>query len=204
MTKLRKAHWEAVYETKAPNEFSWTQKTPYVSLEFIHDSEIKTDARIIDIGGGDSLLVDHLLSSGFENITVLDISEKSLERAKKRLGERAKNVKWIVSDITEFKPKEKYDLWHDRATFHFLTSDKDIETYQSLVNEYVTNTLIIGTFSKDGPLKCSGLEIKQYDQDELTDIFGPKFQRGRGIIVNHETPFKTKQSFMFCKLGASK
>ncbi|MFT6998893.1 MAG: SAM-dependent methyltransferase [Cryomorphaceae bacterium] len=203
MTKLRKAHWEAVYETKAPNEFSWTQKTPYVSLEFIHDSEIKTDARIIDIGGGDSLMVDHLLSSGFENITVLDISEKSLERAKKRLGKRAKNVKWIVSDITEFKPKEKYDLWHDRAVFHFLTSDKDIETYRSLVNEYVTDTLIIGTFSKDGPLKCSGLEIKQYDQDELTDIFGPKFQRGRGMIVNHETPFKTKQSFMFCKFVAS-
>lgn len=204
MTKLRKAHWEAIYETKTPDEVSWTQKTPYVSLEFIYDSAIMKNARIIDVGGGDSLLVDHLLSAGFENITVLDISEKALDRAKKRLGERAKNVKWIVSDITDFKPKEKYDLWHDRATFHFLTSDRDIETYRSLVSEYVTDTLIIGTFSKDGPLKCSGLEIVQYDPDELVELFAPKFQKGRCIKVNHETPFDTKQGFTFCKLGASK
>jgi SAM-dependent methyltransferase len=162
------------------------------------------NARIIDVGGGDSLLVDHLHSAGFENITVLDISEKALERARKRLGERAKNVKWIVSDITDFKPKEKYDLWQDRATFHFLTSDKDIETYRSLVNQYVTETLIIGTSSKDGPLKCSGLEIVQYGLDELVEVFAPKFQKERCIKVNHETPFNTKQGFTFCKLGASK
>ena len=118
----RKNHWETVYETKQPNEVSWTQEYPKTSIDFIHETHLDKTANIIDIGGGDSKLVDFLLEEGYENISVLDISANALERAKKRLGKNAGKVNWIVSDITEFKPETKYDIWHDRATFHFLTT----------------------------------------------------------------------------------
>ncbi|MWB96648.1 methyltransferase domain-containing protein [Flavobacterium sp. GA093] len=194
----RKNHWEKVYETKSPNEVSWTQEVPKTSLDFIHSLELNKNATIIDIGGGDSNLVDFLLNEGFENITVLDISEKALEKAKIRLGEKAKKIKWIVSDITEFAPEETYDVWHDRATFHFLTDAFQIEKYLEITGKAVNSHLIIGTFSENGPTKCSGLTIKQYSENTLEQQFIKSFNKIKCITENHITPFETSQNFVFC------
>jgi ribosomal protein L11 methylase PrmA len=193
-----KDHWEKVYETKQPDEVSWTQEVPKTSLDFIHSFKVQKQASIIDIGGGDSLLADHLLNEGYENITVLDISENALERAKKRLGERAAKVNWIISDITDFKPSQKYDVWHDRATFHFLTTADQIEAYINTATKHVINYLIIGTFSENGPLKCSGLTIRQYNEDQLQNELAKGFSKIKCITEDHITPFNTKQHFIFC------
>ena len=194
----RKNHWDTVYETKQPNEVSWTQENPKTSLDFINEIHFNKSAKIIDIGGGDSKLVDFLLNEGYENVTVLDISEKALERAKKRLGKNAEKVNWVVSDITEFKPETTYDIWHDRATFHFLTTPAQIKTYFEITEKWVTNFLIIGTFSENGPKKCSGLEIKQYSEIEIEKQFSNSFKKLKCITEDHITPFETKQNFTFC------
>lgn len=198
MNLQRKKHWEIVYETKNPDEVSWTQEIPKTSLDFIHSFGLDKSAKIIDIGGGDSKFADHLLDQGFENITVLDISEKALEKAKIRLGEESKKVTWIVSDILDFEPEETYDVWHDRAAFHFLTTEEEIEKYTSIVNKSVDGYLIIGTFSENGPLKCSGLEISQYSEVKLTSTFEDNFDKIDSVLEDHETPFGTKQNFLFC------
>jgi len=143
-------------------------------------------------------LVDHLLQAGYINLTVLDISAAALEKAKLRLGEQASAVKWIVSDITEFQPEESYDLWHDRATFHFLIEESQIETYANLVAKAVTQYLVIGTFSENGPEKCSGLPIKQYSAASLQQQISTGFTKMQCIIEDHITPFKTTQKFLFC------
>ena len=198
MESNKKNHWENVYETKQPNEVSWTQEKPETSLDFIRETHLEKSARIIDIGGGDSKLVDFLLEEGYENITVLDISERALERAQKRLGLNAKKVTWIVSDITEFKPETTYDIWHDRATFHFLTTEEQVEKYVEITGKWVTGFLIIGTFSEIGPKKCSGLDIKQYSESELDKQFSNRFKKLKYITEDHITPFGTKQNFTFC------
>ena len=194
----RKKHWETVYENKNPDEVSWTQEIPKTSLEFIHSFSLNKTAKIIDIGGGDSKLVDYLLYEGFENVTVLDISAKSLERAKNRLGEKANKVNWIVSDITEFEPNMMYDIWHDRATFHFLTKTDQIKKYIKIARNSVSGFLTIGTFSNNGPKKCSGLEIKQYNQEQLTSELKNGFDKIKCISEDHLTPFETTQNFLFC------
>jgi len=199
MNDLRKKHWEHVYDTKSPDQVSWTQLTPHVSLQLIESSGIDKNARIIDVGGGDSRLVDHLLDEGFKNITVLDISGKALEKVQKRLGDRADQVNYVTTDILDFEPEGKYDLWHDRAAFHFLTKDEDIRTYLSIVNAHVADSLIVGTFSKRGPLKCSGLEVMQYDPSELAEVFKPQFEKSECLNRDHETPFRTQQNFTFCR-----
>lgn len=193
-----KEHWEKVYENKSPAEVSWTQERPEVSLQLIEEAKLPKNAKIIDVGGGDSKLVDFLLQDGYENITVLDISAKALEKAKIRLGKDADKVKWIESDIADFQPIETYDLWHDRATFHFLTTKEQIEHYQSLTSNFVIKSIIIGTFSKDGPLKCSGLDILQYDEHTLSKIFENSFQLISCLTSDHITPFETVQNFQFC------
>jgi len=200
----RKKHWETVYETKQPNEVSWTQENPKTSLDFIHETRLGKSAKIIDIGGGDSKLVDFLLNEGYENITVLDISEKALEKAKKRLGKNAAKVNWIVSDITEFEPENIYDIWHDRATFHFLTTSEQIKKYVGITEKWVTHFLIIGTFSENGPKKCSGLEIKQYSEIEMENQFSNSFKKLKCINEDHITPFETIQNFIFCAFEKSK
>ena len=167
MTSNIKKHWETVYETKTQEQVSWTQKIPKDSLDFIQSLKLNKDASIIDIGGGDSFLVDFLLADGYTNISVLDISSKAIERAKDRLGTNATKVTWIVSNIIDFKPEKNYDVWHDRAAFHFLTKENDIKTYVSTTEKYVSKNLIIGTFSNNGPLKCSGLEITQYSKNKM-------------------------------------
>ncbi|WP_295983271.1 class I SAM-dependent methyltransferase [uncultured Algibacter sp.] len=194
----RKKHWETVYETKNPDQVSWTQETPKTSLEFIHSFGLKKTAKIIDIGGGDSKLVDYLLDEGFENITILDISAKSMEKAKDRLGEKANKVNWIVSDVTEFEPNMTFDFWHDRATFHFLTTTEEIKKYLKTARKSVNGFLTIGTFSKNGPKKCSGLEIKQYNEDELTLELKNGFDKINCVTEDHITPFNTTQNFLFC------
>lgn len=193
-----KEHWESVYENKNPDQVSWTQERPDISLRLIQDCELPKSAKIIDIGGGDSKLVDFLLEEGYENITVLDISTKALDKAKKRLGKKADNVHWIVSDITSFEPKVSYDLWHDRAAFHFLTSEEKVRMYVNIANEFVVERLIIGTFSLEGPTKCSGLEISQYDEDGLAKVFQSHFEKIKCLTSDHLTPFKTTQNFQFC------
>ncbi|MEO6612542.1 MAG: class I SAM-dependent methyltransferase [Chitinophagaceae bacterium] len=198
MKENYKEHWDKVFSTKQPNEVSWTQPIPKTSLDFIHSFNITKQASIIDVGGGDSQLVDLLLNEGFENITVLDISEKALERAKNRLGKNADKVKWVVSDITLFKPSESYDVWHDRAAFHFLVAPDQIEAYLSVASSAVSGYLTIGTFSDNGPTKCSGLEIKQYSEERLQEELSKGFKKIRCITEDHVTPFNTVQNFLFC------
>lgn len=193
-----KKHWETVYETKNLDQVSWTQEIPKTSLEFIRSFGLSKSAKIIDIGGGDSKLVDYLLAEGFENITVLDISAKSLEKAKVRLGEKANKVTWIVSNITEFEPTQTYDIWHDRAVFHFLTSAEQIEAYLEIARKAVSKFMVIGTFSENGPEKCSGLEIKQYNQETFALKFDDGFDKLECLTEDHITPFNTTQNFLFC------
>ena len=192
----RKDHWEKIYTTKQLNEVSWTQKVPQTSLDLIAQFKLPLSAKIIDIGGGDSTLVDHLLSQGYRDISVLDISEAALQRAQKRLGEKAQQVKWIVSDITDFEPTESYDLWHDRAVFHFLTNNQEIENYKSKVNK-ASNNMILATFSVNGPLKCSGLEITQYNTPKMLETFENHFKLVDSLEHDHITPFGTTQNFIF-------
>lgn len=194
-----KERWEIIYKTKRPNEVSWTQEVPTISLEFIRQFNIPKNAKIIDIGGGDSKLVDFLILEGYSNISVLDISEAAILRAKERLGVLAKKVKWIVSDILDFEPKEKYDLWHDRAAFHFQTGPLKIEKYLDIVKNAVNGIVIVGTFSVDGPKKCSGLEVKQYDENSMKDKFEEVgFHNVECKREDHNTPSGTIQNFVFC------
>jgi SAM-dependent methyltransferase len=198
MNTTSKNHWETIYETKTSNEVSWTQEKPKTSLDIINSFELGKDAKIIDIGGGDSNLVDYLLEEGYQNITVLDISGKALERAKERLGEKAEKVSWIISEITEFKTEESYEIWHDRAAFHFLTNVEQISKYRAIVEKNADKFMILGTFSKDGPTKCSGLDIQQYDEKSMTESFENSFEKIKCITEDHITPFNTIQNFIFC------
>ena len=200
----RKNHWEHIYSTKQLNEVSWYQPTPETSLNFIKELNIPKTASIIDIGGGDSFLVDNLLELGYQNITVLDISKKAIERAKLRLGKQSKQIKWIEADASDFNPTENYDLWHDRAAFHFLTDENEIENYLKSAKKGIKKegSMIIGTFSTDGPKKCSGIEITQYSEDSLPEIFSD-FTKLNCQIIEHETPFNTIQHFTFCTFKKS-
>ena len=169
----RKQHWENVYETKDDQEVSWYQEIPVTSFKLIDSLNLKKDDAIIDVGGGNSNLVVELSRKGFKNLSVLDISEKSLERTKLKLKQNTENVNWIVSDILEFQPSYKFSLWHDRATFHFLTEKEDIEKYVKQVEKAIKTDgfLIIATFSNTGPFKCSGLETTQYSKEILLGLF---------------------------------
>jgi SAM-dependent methyltransferase len=194
----RKDHWDRVYATKQPHEVSWTQAVPQTSLDFVHHFNLPKNASIIDVGGGDSQLVDHLLGEGFANISVLDISATAIERAKHRLGDRATQVNWLVGDVTEFRPATTYDCWHDRATFHFLTTPSDIGTYLSIARRAVTGFMVIGTFSDQGPNQCSRLDVHQYSEEELAEQLSNGFEKIKCITEDHTTPFATTQNFLFC------
>ena len=197
----RKQHWENIYSHKQPNEVSWTQEIPETSMKFIHSFNLPKTARIIDIGGGDGKLVDFLVEEGYKNVTVLDISEKALERAKTRLGNKADQVTWIASDILNFAPEGKYEVWHDRAAFHFLTTTTQIANYLNTAENAVVGHMVIGTFSENGPLKCSGLPIKQYSEVELQETLATGFEKINCIIEDHTTPFGTIQNFLFCSFS---
>lgn len=199
-----KNHWEYVYETKNSNEVSWTQEIPETSLELIENAAADKTSKIIDIGGGDGTLIDFLLERGFESLSVLDISSKALQKAKKRLGSKAEHVQFITSDIREFETEATYDIWHDRATFHFLTEENDIKKYVDIVKNAVSDTMIIGAFSFEGPQKCSGLPIVQYDAERLQNVFLEDFELIRSFKQNHITPFNTVQNFIFCQFKKKK
>lgn len=195
-----KEHWENVFATKQETEVSWYQKNPKTSLDFFKDNAIPKDAKIIDIGGGDSYLIDTLLEMGYTNLYLLDISENAIHRIKKRLGEKASQVTFIVSDILDFKPEAKFDVWHDRASFHFLTSTEDIVFYKTIVTNALNENgyFFLGTFSENGPLKCSGLEIAQYSEEKFKTIFSSDFNLQNSFSHDHQTPFNTVQNFIFC------
>ncbi|MDV3779422.1 SAM-dependent methyltransferase [Elizabethkingia anophelis] len=196
----RKSHWENIYESKPLETVSWYQPNPETSLHFVHQFNLPKTAKIIDIGGGDSFFVDHLLELDYEDITVLDISNAAIQRAKERLGSKSDRIKWIVSDVSDFIPTEQYDFWHDRAAFHFLTDKNEIENYVETTTKAIPQNgiLVIGTFSKQGPTKCSGIEIKQYSEQTMTDLFQNHFQKIGCITIDHTTPSETNQNFVFC------
>ena len=196
----KKQHWEKVFTTKQVDKVSWYQQTPQQSLDFVQQLALPKTAAIIDIGGGDSFFVDHLLQMGYNNITVLDISATAINKAKYRLGDKAMSVSWVVSDILEFKSDVQFDCWHDRAAFHFLTNSTEVNNYLSLAQGYIKQNgkLIIGTFSTEGPEKCSGLPVKQYNENILTATLQKWFEKIRCITTDHITPFKTIQNFLFC------
>lgn len=193
-------HWDQVYHTRSADQLSWTQEVPGTSLAFIESFGLSPEARIIDVGGGESRLADCLLEKGFRHITVLDISREALQRAQDRLGEKASLVEWIVADVAEFRPEHPYDVWHDRATFHFLTKAGQIGQYLSNARAAVPlgGFLVIGTFSDRGPEKCSGLPIHQYSEEELTQELHNGFDKIRCLTEDHRTPFDTIQNFLFC------
>lgn len=200
MKTERKQHWEKVYDTKQLHEVSWFQATPTTSLALIEGLELPQDAAIIDVGGGDSFLVDNLLEHGFENISIVDISKLALERAEKRLGaELAAKITWLEGDIASFTPPAMYDCWHDRATFHFLVEAADIAHYVKTVTAHINSGgyLIVATFAEDGPLKCSGLNIQQYSEEGLVARFSEGFELLKSMEVTHVTPFETEQRFIF-------
>jgi SAM-dependent methyltransferase len=195
----RQAHWQNVYATKAEREVSWFQENPAPSLDLIAANAIAIDAAIIDIGGGASRLVDHLLDKGFRRLSILDLSATALEEAKKRLGRRGDAVKWIVADITAWQPLRKYDLWHDRAAFHFLTEPADRDAYVANLKRAVRpgGYVIIATFAPDGPERCSGLPIVRYDAASLSRILGGDFMLVGERRHGHATPWGAVQQFQF-------
>ena len=194
---MKKEHWQDIYATKGMQEVSWFQKVPEISLDLIQKVAPNKDASIIDVGGGDGFLVDNLLELGYTNITVLDISENAINRAKQRLGNIDEKVKWVISDITNFLPEKKYDVWHDRAVFNFLTEQKDIAKYKKLVNKSIYDYFVLATFSDEGPNKCSGLEICKYSELDLKKQFDNSFKVIESFKKNHSTPFNTTQNFTF-------
>lgn len=197
----KKEHWENVYVTKPHDQVSWYRDHLDNSLKLILDTGVEKDASIIDIGGGASTLVDDLLENGFVDVSVLDISSTAIEASKRRLGRRADEVDWIVADITEVDlPAAHFDVWHDRAVFHFLTDPDDRRRYVELVNRSVKpgGHIIVASFGLNGPLKCSGLDVVRYSPDTMHDEFGDQFELIRSIDESHNTPFGTTQEFIYC------
>lgn len=203
--KGKKSHWEEVYKKKDIEEVSWYQPKAETSMEYILDLNLKKNAKIIDIGGGDSFLAENLLSEGYTNITVLDISEAAIDRAKKRLGKKAEIIEWIVADASNFSSSEKYDLWHDRATFHFLTKEDEIGNYVRTLDNSVKKGgyVVMGTFSEKGPEKCSGIKIKQYSLHDLGEVLPEGFEILECKNVDHITPSEAVQNFSFCSFKKS-
>lgn len=193
-------YWNEIYHKKDELQQSWFQEKPEKSLEMIEELHLNSLAKIIDIGGGESRLVDYLLEKGFKDITLLDISGEALEKTKARLGSKSVGIKYITSDVTVFETDEKFDLWHDRATFHFLTSLNDIEKYLKIAYRSlrIGGSLIISTFSKTGPDKCSGLAISKYSQEDLKMVFGKFFQNTKCFESTHTTPWGATQDFTYC------
>lgn len=195
-----KKHWENIYQKKEIDGVSWYQKIPSESLQLIKKYSISNSDKIIDIGCGKSFLADNLLELNYTNISLVDISSNALKEVKERL--QNKSLNFIETDILNFNSNDKYDIWHDRAVFHFITDREGIKKYISLCNEYINKKgiLIIGTFAEDGPLKCSGLEIKRYSVDQISGLFKETFELIESFKMLHKTPFDTEQSFSFCVL----
>lgn len=206
MVDSRQKHWNNLYASKKIEEVSWYQKIPKTSLDFILNSNILKHEPIIDIGGGDSFLVDFLLDNNFTDITVLDISAIAISRAKNRLGTRADDVHWIVSDICDFNVSREYTLWHDRAVFHFMKEPDEINHYLQVVVKGIANNgkLILGTFSEEGPERCCALNVIRYSTSELCALFSKNFTCENKLNTIHRTPFGKEQAFSFVELIKNK
>jgi len=197
----KKEHWENVYQAKAAHQVSWFREHLENSLEMIFATGVGERAAIIDVGGGSSTLVDDLLGAGFQNLSVLDISAKAIENSRQRLGHRAPLVKWIEADITEVElPQNCYDVWHDRAVFHFLTEEHDRRKYGGLAMRSlkIGGHIIVASFGLDGPAKCSGLDVVRYDSETMHGEFGSSFSLVNSLSETHHTPFGTTQKFIYC------
>jgi hypothetical protein len=194
-----RTHWQLVYETKLPDRCSWYQATPTRSLQCIDATRAKRGAAIIDVGGGASTLVDHLLELGFTDLSVLDVVNPPLAASRDRLGPKSSSVKWIVSDVLAWSPQRRYDVWHDRAAFHFLVTAADQQRYVEVLREALApgGHVIIGTFARQGPDRCSGLPVQRYDANSLGAVLGPQFQLVRGAEDRHVTPTGDVQQFFF-------
>ena len=196
-----RSHWENVYSTKAPQAVRWYRPHLEKSIEIIEKTAPDRSTSIIDIGGGESTLVDDLLARGYEDLTVLDISSTAIEVAQQRLGDAAKMVEWIAGDITNVNlPPQSYNFWHDRAVFHFLTTADQRSAYVRQVEKAVRSdgNLLISTFGPEGPTKCSGLEVVRYDADSLHHEFGERFRLLESFKEVHNTPLGTTQQFLYC------
>jgi 2-polyprenyl-3-methyl-5-hydroxy-6-metoxy-1,4-benzoquinol methylase len=197
----KKAHWETVYSTKSSDSVSWFQEHAETSLNFIKSLHLEKSAAIIDVGGGASTLVDDLLVDGYLCLSVLDLSKAALETAKKRIGPNSENVQWLEADVTEAQfSKHQFEVWHDRAVFHFLTKPEEREAYIKNVLHSVrpNGHIIISTFAEDGPTQCSGLPVMRYSADALQSEFGENFLLKEQLKESHNTPFGTTQKFVFC------
>ena len=195
----RKTHWEGIYSDKSPLEVSWFQKQPVLSLQLIHNTGLTTEAAIIDIGGGASVLVDHLVEQGYKHLAVLDISGTALSHAKQRLGPTAEQIEWFETDVTRFQAPHQYDIWHDRAVFHFLTNASDRTQYVETLKQTLKpgGNLILAAFAIGGPTKCSGLDIVQYDVEKLMAELGGGFTLVEETSETHVTPTEQEQQFAY-------
>jgi SAM-dependent methyltransferase len=200
-TVERQAHWQNVYQTKGERDVSWFEESPAISLALIQATGVGATASIIDIGGGASRLVDALLGEGFHRVTVLDLSDKALTTSRERLGEHGKQVSWIVADVTKWQPTEVFDVWHDRAAFHFLTEPADRAAYAARVQKAVRpgGHVIIGTFALDGPERCSGLPVSRHDAASIGEVLGRSFKFVETRRHEHETPSGVIQRFQFSR-----
>ncbi len=201
-----KDHWEKVYSTKSANAVSWFQEHAGLSSELIRKANLPLTASIIDVGGGASTLVDDLVETGYEDITVLDLSAAALETAKSRLGDKGRNLHWLEENITEITlAKQAYDLWHDRAVFHFLIKPQDRKAYAKAARLAVKpgGYMIVATFAEDGPAQCSGLPVVRYGVDSLQAEFKESFTLVESAKETHHTPFGTTQSFIYCRFKKS-
>ena len=198
----RKEHWERIYSAKAPEAVSWYQREPVLSLQLIQNSSLRKDDPIIDVGGGASVLVDHLLEQGYTRLAVLDISSTSLAYARYRLGERARDVEWFTTDVTAFVPPHQFALWHDRAVFHFLTEAEDRKKYVAVLKQTLRpgGYLILAAFALHGPTKCSGLDVVQYDAEKLLKELGDQFVIVEERNETHVTPDRKEQLFSWFHL----
>ena len=195
----RKQHWDAVYAAKRPEELTWFQAEPAVSLALIRRAGAGPEERVLDVGGGTSLLSSFLLEEGFQDVSALDISGEALARARGQLGVRAQEVEWIEADLLAFDPPRQWSLWHDRAVFHFLTEPEDREAYCRVLNRGLETGghVIIGTFAPDGPTRCSGLEVVRYSPQTLGAVLGSEYELMGSVPEAHQTPKGGTQSFVY-------
>ena len=195
-----KNHWENIYSNKHENEVSWFQTVPKTSHQLIKKLNLESNDNIIDIGSGRSRILKILIDDGFNNLSYLDISKEACKKSKIALGNDKSKVNWNVENVLNFKSKIKYKLWHDRAVFHFFTDKKDIEKYKEVAIKNISagGYLVLGTFSINGPKKCSGLDVSQYSEQSLYEIFKNDFNLLDSYYIDHQTPFDTTQNFLFC------
>ena len=197
----RQAHWNTVFTTKADNQVSWFEPRPDASLELIEGARLRPEARILDVGGGTSRLIDHLLDAGYRDLTLLDVSDAALQRVRTRLGARGDRVRFICADIAQWEPDAVFDLWHDRAALHFLTAESERQHYASAVRRAVRagGVVVLGTFAVSGPERCSGLPVQRYDAAAMQQMLGDEFRLEAAFESDHMTPSRTVQRFQFAR-----